>query len=230
MLALPPATRALYAEAFTQSLSTVFLVATSIAVVGFLMSLFLPDRALRSTIAASAREVGTEMGETFPMPADEDSFPILMRALGVVADRDVQREYIERIVARAGVDLSPAAAWLLLKIEDDPHTDTALLARAHGIETALLSAGLAELEEKGLVEEEPSSDGAKETHSLTSGGCDVFDKIGDARRLHLTEVFSEWPAEKHQEVEQAMQRLRDELVPAAHRTTPKSTTEFVVRS
>jgi EmrB/QacA subfamily drug resistance transporter len=218
MLALPPATRALYAGAFTQSLSTVFLVATSIAVFGFLMSLVLPDRPLRSTIAASAREVGTEMGETFPMPADTESFPLVMRALGIVANRDVQREYIERIVTRAGVELSPAAAWLLLKIEDDPHADTEQLARAHGLDVERLSEGLSELEEKKLVEEEPSSDGAKETHSLTSEGCDVFDRIGDARRLHLKEVFSEWPSEKHEEVEKAMQDLRRELVPAARRT------------
>ena len=42
ILLLPPATRQLYAAAFTQSLATVFLVATSIAVVGFLLALVLP--------------------------------------------------------------------------------------------------------------------------------------------------------------------------------------------
>jgi DNA-binding MarR family transcriptional regulator len=156
------------------------------------------------------------------MPIDTDSFPIVMRALGIVANRDVQREYIERIVKRAGVELSPAAAWLLLKIEGDPHTDAELLARAHGLEPGLLAAGLSELEDKRLVEEEPSSDGAKETHSLTSEGCDVFDRIGVARRLHLTEVFSEWPAEKHDEVERAMERLRGDLVPKAHRPDSSS--------
>lgn len=218
MLALPPATRALYAGAFTESLSTVFLVATGIAVLGFLMSLVLPDRPLRSTIAASAREVGTEMGETFPMPGDSESFPIVMRALGIVANRDVQREYIERIVSKAGVELSPAAAWLLLKLEDDPHADAEMLARTHGVEVSQLSAGLEELEKGGLITDEPSGTGASTTHSLTSKGCDVFDRIGEARRLHLTEVFSEWPSEKHAELEKTMQELRGELVPAARRT------------
>ena len=226
MLALPPATRALYAEAFTQSLSTVFLVATSIAIVGFLLSLFLPDRPLRSTIAASAREVGSEMGETFPMPVDTDSFPMVMRALGIIADRDVQREYIQRIVERAGVDLSPAAAWLLLKIEDDPHTDAELLAGAHGADAERLSAGVAELETKGLVEND-SSGGAKD-HRLTPAGCDVFDRIGEARRLHLTEVFSEWPSARHEELEKAMQSLRGELVPAAHRGPERPTESGVL--
>jgi EmrB/QacA subfamily drug resistance transporter len=217
MLAMPPATRALYAGAFTQSLSTVFLVATGIAVVGFLFALFLPERPLRATVAASAREVGNEMSETFPMPSDSDSFPIVMRALGIVANRDVQREYIQRVVEKAGVDLSPAAAWLLLKIEDDPQADTELLARAHGLDVERLSEGLHELENRGLLKESPSTDGVKARHTLTSAGCDIFDRIGDARRLHLKEVFSEWPSEKHEEVERAMQSLRGELVPTAHR-------------
>ena len=218
MLALPPATRALYAGAFMQSLSTVFLVATSIAVLGFLLSLFLPDRPLRSTIAASARDVGNEMGETFPMPIDTDSFPIVLRALGVVANRDVQREYIARIVERAGVELSPPAAWMLLQVEEDPHTDAGVLARTYNVDFERLAGGLRELEEKGLVKENPSADSSKLTYKLTSEGCNVFDRIGEARRLHLTEVFSEWPAEKHKEVEKAMQRLRGELVPHAQRT------------
>ncbi len=217
MLALPPATRALYAGAFTQSLSTVFLVATGIGVVGFLMALFLPDKTLRSTIAARVSEVGAEMGEAFPMPIGTDPFPIVMRALGIVADRDVQRDYIARIVERAGVDISPVAAWLLLKIEDDPHADAQTLANAHGVDVERLSEGIHELENRGLVSEQPPSGDSGSTHNLTSTGCDVFDRIGETRRLHLTEVFSEWPSEKHEELEKAMQTLRGEFVPAAHR-------------
>jgi len=217
LLSLPPATRQLYSAAFTQSLSTVFLVATAIAVVGFLLALALPDRPLRSTVAASAREVGIEMGETFPMPSDTDSFPIVMRALGMVADRDVQREYIERIVQRAGVALSPAAAWLLLRIEDDPHTDAESLARAYGLDVNSLTSGLDELETSGFVQADASPDGSRVARTLTSSGCDVYDKIGEARRLRLSEVFHEWPAERHEELEETVRQLEGELVPSAHR-------------
>jgi EmrB/QacA subfamily drug resistance transporter len=218
LLSLPPATRQLYAMAFTQSLSTVFLVATSIAAVGLLFTLILPERPLRSIVAASAREVGTEMSDAFPMPVDTESFPIVMRALGLVANRDVQREYIERIVERAGVDLSPAAAWLLLQIEEDPATDARVLARTHGVDVDRLASGIDELESRGLITESPSQDGSDISHALTPEGCDVFDRIGDARRLHLTEVFSEWPRERHDELEETMRRLREELVPGANRT------------
>jgi EmrB/QacA subfamily drug resistance transporter len=217
LLSMDAATRQLYATAFTQSLSTVFLVATGIAVVGFLLALLLPDKPLRATVAASAREVGNEMGDTFPMPIDTDSFPIVIRALGIVADRDVQRDYIARIVERAGVDLSPAAAWLLLKIEEDPHTDAHALARTYGIDAERLESGIEELQDGGLITSTPSDDGADVTRSLTSEGCDVHDRIGEARRLHLTEVFSEWPSERHKELEDTMNRLRADLVPSAHR-------------
>ncbi|MGH9418627.1 MAG: hypothetical protein ACRD3J_01535, partial [Thermoanaerobaculia bacterium] len=149
---------------------------------------------------------------------DAGSFAIVMRALGLVANRDVQREYIERIVARAGVDISPAAAWLLLQIEGDPRTDTSALARTYGLDVDRLGSGIDELEAKGLISDDGSQDGSDNNHVLTSQGCDVFDRIGEARRLHLTEVFSEWPRERHQEVEEAMRRLREELVPGARRT------------
>ncbi len=215
ILALPPATRQLYATAFTESLSTVFLVAAIIAAAGFLLALLLPDKPLRATVAASARDVGNEMGDAFPMPIDTDSFPIVMRALGVVADRDVQREYIDRIVKRAGVELSPAAAWLLLKVEEDPHANANALARAYGVEPDALETGLAELETRRLVTK--TADGSGITRTLTSEGCNVFDRLGEARRVRLTEVFSEWPSERHQELEEAMSRLRGELVPKAQR-------------
>jgi DNA-binding MarR family transcriptional regulator len=142
----------------------------------------------------------------------------VMRALGLVANRDVQREYIERIVKRAGVDLSPAAAWLLLQIERDPRTDTRALARAYSLDVDRLGSGIDELESKGLITDDGSQDGSHTNHVLTSQGCDAFDRIGDARRLHLTEVFSEWPRERHEELEEAMRRVREELVPGANRT------------
>ncbi len=220
ILSLPAATRQLYAGAFTQSLSTVFLVAASIAVVGFLLALVLPERPLRATVAASAGDVGTEMGEAFSMPTGTDSFPIVMRALGMVADRDVQREYIERLVKRAGVAMSPAAAWLLLRIEDDPAADVEALARTYGLDVSNLSMAMDELVTAGFVEERASEDGSSVTRSLSSAGCDIHDKIGEARRLRLSEVFHEWPTERHAELEDAIRRVQGELVPDAHRTRP----------
>src|SRR5207247_1282291 len=127
MAALPPAVHAAYAAAFTHAISAVFLVATAIAASGFLLAWLLPERPLRATVAATAGEVGAEMGEAFPMPSDPDALEPLMRGLAALADRDVRRQYIEQVVARAGVGLTPAAAWLLVRLEGEPGLDVAAL-------------------------------------------------------------------------------------------------------
>jgi EmrB/QacA subfamily drug resistance transporter len=101
LAAMDPALRAVYAGAFTHSLGTVFLVATLIAVAGFLLSWLLPERPLRQTIAAAAADAGLDAGEAFPMPSDSDSATEVLRGLAILADRDIQRRYIERLVTRA---------------------------------------------------------------------------------------------------------------------------------
>ena len=70
---LPPALRAAYAQAFTTSLGTVFLVATAVGVAGFLLVWLLPEHPLRDTVAAAAADPGEEAGGTFAMPRDADT-------------------------------------------------------------------------------------------------------------------------------------------------------------
>lgn len=71
--ALPTEIRAVYAQGFTSALNTIFLVATVIGVIGFVLVWFLPETPLRETIASRAGDVGDEVGEMFPMPSDLDS-------------------------------------------------------------------------------------------------------------------------------------------------------------
>lgn len=66
--ALPPAARAVYSGAFSDALSTVFLVASVIAFSGFVLSLTVPEIPLRKTIVERADDVDVEIGQTFPNP------------------------------------------------------------------------------------------------------------------------------------------------------------------
>jgi EmrB/QacA subfamily drug resistance transporter len=207
--ALPPAVRAAYGAAFTQALDVVFLVAAVIACCGFLLSWLLPERPLRKTVAAAASEIGTEMGEAFPMPQDSDPMRQLVRGLTLLADRDVQRAHIERIVESAGVELSPAAAWLLVCLEREPSLDPLALGRAYRVEPRRMEEALAELRGRGLISE-PAAGGA-----LTSEGCAVYSRLAVARRARLAELFSEWPEEKHEELAALLRRLAREIVPDA---------------
>jgi len=207
--ALPPVQRAAYAAAFTASIDAVFLVAFAVGAAGFVLALLLPERPLRATVAAAAAEVGTEVGETFPIPADPEPLELLLRGLASLADRDVRRAHIERIVARAGVSLSAAAAWLLLRLEEDPALDPLALGRSYGVEPARVQEGLAELLARGLVEEH----GAE--RRITPEGCAVHARLAAARRQRLAELFPDWPPEKREELAALLRRLVRDIVPAA---------------
>ena len=66
---LPAPTRAMYLEAFTGSIDTIFLIAACVSLVGAVLALMLPERPLRATVAARASQVGEGVGEAFAMPA-----------------------------------------------------------------------------------------------------------------------------------------------------------------
>jgi EmrB/QacA subfamily drug resistance transporter len=209
---IPPTTRALYVQGFTASLSTMFIVAAGISLLGFLLTWLLPEQPLRETVAAASANVGGDMGETFPMPTSDDSLPKLLRGISILADRDVRRQYIERIVERAGLDHSPAAAWMMVRVNRDPYADPAALAQKYDVSEERLREGLAELRKRGLVAEQPEPAAPL---VLTPAGREVLELLVAARREQLAELFAEWGPEKHERVVKMLNRLARELVPEA---------------
>jgi DNA-binding MarR family transcriptional regulator len=210
---LAPAVRAAYTEAFVESLATVFIVAAAIAFLGLLVSLLLPERPLRETIAAATEtEIGGDIAQTFYMPTDADSRRELLRGLAVLADRDVRRRYIAAIVTRAGVELSPTAAWLLVQIERERNVDVEELGRRGKCELKKVSAATAELLDKSLIE----ADSVADVYRLTGAGCDIYNRLVTARRAHLAELWPEWSPKKREEVAEILRRLARELIPEAN--------------
>lgn len=77
---LPPDVHSLFLQAFTQSFSTVFFVATCVAAFGFFLAWMIPVHTLRQSIANVTRtHIGEEAGETFDMPVPEESLPTQTR-------------------------------------------------------------------------------------------------------------------------------------------------------
>jgi EmrB/QacA subfamily drug resistance transporter len=188
---MEPAVRAAYSQAFAASLDMVFLVAAVVCAVGVALACFLPERALRETVGATAREAGTEAGGAFAQPVDgEGAETQLLAAFAALADRDVQRGHIARIVTRAGETLTPLAAWLLVQIDRSRGTAPEELGRGRGIERERIQAALRELEDRGLV---AAQDGrAPSERSLSPAGCAVMDRLVIARREHLADLLAEW--------------------------------------
>lgn len=212
MSQLSPALRAIYVSAFTQALGTVFVVATAIALLGFLLTWLMPERPLRATVAAVSGSEGVgEVGAAFAMPTDKASEAYVLRGLAALADRDVQGEHARRICERAGVDLTPLAAWLLVRIDEHPGVPVAALGRARGTAEEV-TAALDALRTRGLVAER-SNDGSAAGWELTRAGCETLGKLVTARRAHLSEIFAEWDPAKRAELASLMRRLAEELVP-----------------
>jgi MFS family permease len=88
---LPPDARAVYIEAFTASLNVVFLAAAAITLIAFVLTWFVPEHALRDTIAVVAQDVGRETGDLFPMPTDASAEDRMERSLSLLAERDARR-------------------------------------------------------------------------------------------------------------------------------------------
>ena len=216
LLRLPASARGAYSEAFTDSLGTIFLVATVVCAIGFVLVWLLPERPLRATVAASAREAGNEAGEAFARPSDEDAVVAhLYATLSSLADRDVQRAHIEQIVERAGESLSPLAAWLLVQVEEEPKVSPFELARRRGIPAERAQGALEELRRRGLVTI-PRPDSS--THSqLTASGCQVLERLVSARRAHLEELAEEWDPEHGVEAASYLRNAVRDLVPDVRR-------------
>ena len=186
-----------------------FALAAIVAVAGFGLAWFIPEHPLRETVAAAGGSAGREAGDAFAMAPTGDRSLELLRGLAIVADRDVQRAYIEGIVARAGVSLSAIAAWLLVRIEEHPDVDPRVLARRVGIEAERVDAGLSELSKRQLVR--PRA-GAR-LFTLTADGCDTYDRLALARRDRLAQLAGEWPIEQRQQLATLLRRLAADLVP-----------------
>ena len=213
MSQLSPTLRGIYVEAFTVSLATVFVVATAVALVGFLLTWIIPERPLRQTVAAASGSNGVgEVGEAFAMPADAKSEAYVLRGLAALADRDLQRQHIQQIVQRAGVDLTPIAASLLVRLDVDPAANPETLGRARGAGTEEVRAAMVDLQRRALIVEDRANALAPRW-CLTRAGCAVLTKLVAARRAHLAELFADWGPSRREELAVLLHRLADELVP-----------------
>jgi EmrB/QacA subfamily drug resistance transporter len=214
---LTPTVRAAYAQGFAASLSTVFLVATGVSLVGFLLSILLPEHPLRATLAAETGERGGKVGEAFAIPVTPDSLMELRRGLSALANRDLQVRFIQKIVDEAGVNLSPAAAWVLVRLEQQPGIDPAMLGHAHAIDPSLITRAIDELSTRNLIA--PIGDGDNGTRRLgvTPAGCEVLGRVVRVRRVHLAAAAAEFGADE--ENTSALRGVERELVPDARPST-----------
>ncbi|MFB6619034.1 MDR family MFS transporter [Streptomyces sp. NPDC056367] len=111
---LDPAASGPIIEAYAHALHTVFLWTVPVALVGFVVSLFLKQVRLRD----SARAASTDMGEGFASPATAsgDSAKLLELAVGKLV-RNMGPEEARAIVDASDTRLDMAGAWAVMQVD-----------------------------------------------------------------------------------------------------------------
>ena len=109
--ALSPEMAAPIVDAYADSLGSVFLCAVPVAIIGFVVSLFLREVPLREMDAMSA----TDLGEGFGMPGTESPEKILEVAIGRLM-RNTPEIRLRSIAGQAGCEPDIALLWALIQI------------------------------------------------------------------------------------------------------------------
>ena len=195
---LPAAAHDAYIGAFTDALQVVFLVATVVVAVAFVLSWFIEERPLRKTVE-------TNVGESLGAPVDTDSMSQLTRALSRLVGRERTLVFMAETVARAGVDLSPSACWALLRLgAPDPITVAEAAALPH-VDAGRLAKAVDELCAAGL------HDGERPTEA----GHAMRVRLVAARTDGLRILVADWEPDENPELDPLLRRLAAELAAPA---------------
>jgi EmrB/QacA subfamily drug resistance transporter len=193
---LPAPVHDAYISAFTNALHTVFVVATIVVLVAFVLTWFIEERPLRETV-----ETNAGLGEAFAPPVDTDSLDEITRGLSRLVGRERTLEFLEGATRRAGVDLPPGGAWLLLRGGARDAPPLAELRDLPHVDAESYDAALAALRERGLVEGD----------ALSPAGQATRDQLVAARTDSLRDLIADWEPYRHPELDPLLRRLCEEL-------------------
>lgn len=178
---LAPELRGPVLHAFATSITDVFLYAAPVALLGFVLAWFLREDRLRGSVTAP------DLTETFATnPVERSSYDEVCRALSVLGTREGRRAVYEKITARAGYDLLPAASWLLLRIKKYGWAEPAQLAEGSAVPLPVVLAAARQLEVRRLVDR----DGLDLV--LTDEGREAAGNLTKAREESLAELLGDW--------------------------------------
>jgi EmrB/QacA subfamily drug resistance transporter len=208
---LPANIRDAYLSGFTDAIDLVFLVAAGIMTIAFVLTWFIPERPLRTTV----RTAGLQ--QAFAAPDDTDSVREVARELSVLVGKEGVLAFLERAARRAEVDVPPAGGWLLARAASERNVDVPRLAATYELDETRLRAACRDLHERGLL-----TGGPENTTGLTPEGARVVDALADARCAALEDLVADWSPGEHPELHTYVESLSDDLVQEAPRAAGAS--------
>jgi EmrB/QacA subfamily drug resistance transporter len=203
---LSPPLRLDYLHAFAHSLSSVFLVASGVGAAGFVLSWLIRELPLRETVATG------DLADTYAAPRDTDSLDVLTNKLGRLEQSEPARESTTRVAERAGVDLSPAACWLLLRLSEDRRPDISVLATSLEIRVDALDQAHDELLRRALIVPAPREGSA---HELSADGRATLGQLTRTEERRLSDRLDGWRPERHAELGRLIATLARECLAEA---------------
>ncbi|HVC68748.1 MAG TPA: MDR family MFS transporter [Acidimicrobiales bacterium] len=206
--ALDPAVRHVLVTGYSHSLQSVFLAAVPVALLAFALTWLLPEVALRRTTEA------TDPADTLAptsIPHTSSSRDEIARALSVLARRENREQIYRWLATEAALTVSPAACWLLLRVDGHDRQTALQLADHLHVPVAAVTRLGGELEREGLIDLRPIA-AAADRLTLTLSGRSALDRLAAARRRGLEELLGGWSPEEHAEVVQMVARLASDLM------------------
>ncbi|MFD5983348.1 MDR family MFS transporter [Streptomyces cyaneofuscatus] len=178
---LPADLRPSILEAYSTSITDVFLYAAPVVLIAFVLAWFLREDRLRGSVTAP------DTSQTLASnPVERSSYDECARALSVLATREGRREIYEKITARAGYDLLPAASWLLLRIKRHGTVEPARLAEVTPVPLRVITEAARQVEGRGLARREGLQ------MILTESGAEAVVRLSQAREDSLAELLGDW--------------------------------------
>ncbi|WP_416873377.1 MFS transporter [Kitasatospora sp. SC0581] len=198
---LPTAVQPGVYHAYAESITRVFLYAVPVAVVAFVLSLFLREQKLRSTVTAP--DLSESIGFN---PVERTSLDEIARALSVLNSREARRDLFRRITETAGLDLRPASSWLLLQMHQHGSVEPAELAERRIVPVSVIEEAVREVEGRGLA----ARAGGLPLR-LTEPGEEAALRLVAARRTQLAELLGDWDEQRYAELAGVLNRLSSSL-------------------
>ncbi|MFI6102711.1 DHA2 family efflux MFS transporter permease subunit [Streptomyces sp. NPDC051310] len=178
---LPPALRPDVLHAYATSITDVFLYAAPVVLVAFLLAWLLKEDRLRGSVTAP------DPSQTLASnPVERSSYEECARALSVLGSREGRKAVYEGITERAGLDLLPAASWLLLRVRRHGAVEPARLADTTPVPIRVVTEAARQLEERRLVRRVGLQ------LVLTDEGVTVAARLAHAREESLAELLGDW--------------------------------------
>ncbi|WP_042365960.1 MFS transporter [Streptacidiphilus neutrinimicus] len=204
----PPALKPLldpFLHIFAVSLQTVYLVAAGIAVLAFVLSLFLREVPLRTATR-------TNQVEGAGPPAFRSSAEEIEGMITRLSSRQNIWERYGRAIDRSGVDISVPQAYGLFRLHNaGPITEDEICRRLKVTPDeirpkldAMVASGRVQRDELGVL-------------TLTPAGKDVIDRLSAARLEQLSEKLEGYSPEQHAELLAMLRTLADDSLEAPGR-------------